>query len=82
MPRSSKLSLPSRFSDQITVHFAPMHTICSAYLMLLMALIIKYIAEHNYRLYGHYPSSSFLLNFSETGLCLRPQVKAYSAGPN
>jgi hypothetical protein len=36
----SKWSLPMRFSDQETVHFAPQHTACSAYLT--DHLIMKY----------------------------------------
>jgi hypothetical protein len=39
---------------------------------------------YNYRIFGRHPSSCFLFknNVSETGFCLRPQVKAYSVGSN
>jgi hypothetical protein len=45
----------------------------------------KQLNHYNYWLIGHNPSSSFFFiknKVSETGFCLRPQVKAYSVGPN
>jgi hypothetical protein len=45
---------------------------------------LKHMLHYNSCPFGHYPSSRFFIknNVSETGLCLRPQLKPYSVGLN